>query len=30
MVNTISEYFTDEDLEQNLRAQFDEEQQWDM
>ena len=30
MTNTLSEYFTDEDLEQNLRVQFDEEEQWDM
>ena len=30
MVNTVSEYFTDEDLEQQLRLQFDEEEQWDM
>ena len=30
MVNTVSEYFTDEDLEQQLRLQFNEEEMWDM
>ena len=26
----VSEYFTDEDLEAQLRSQFDEDEQWDM
>ena len=30
MVNTISPYFTDEDLEQNLRVQFDDDEAWSM
>ena len=30
MVNTISDYFTDEDLEQNLRCQFEYEEMFDM
>ena len=30
MVNTISEYFTDEDLEQSLRLQFDYDEMFDM
>ena len=30
MVNTISEYFTDEDLEQQLRLQFDYDEMWSM
>lgn len=30
MSNTLSEYFTDEDLENQLRLQFDEEEMWDM
>lgn len=30
MTNTISDYFTDEDLEQGLRMEFDYEDMWDM
>ena len=30
MTNTVSDYFTDEDLEQQLRLQFDESEMWDM
>ena len=30
MTNTISEYFTDEDLEQNLRCQFEYEEMFDI
>ena len=30
MTNTISDYFTDEDLEQQLRLQFDDDNMWDM
>ena len=30
MSNTISEYFTDEDLEDSLRLQFDDDEMWDM
>jgi len=30
MTNTISDYFTDEDLEQSLRLQFDAEEMWTM
>lgn len=30
MTNTISDYFTDEDLEQNLRAMFDYDNMFDM
>jgi len=30
MANTISDYFTDEDLEQSLRMQFDLEEMWTM
>ena len=30
MANTISEYFTDEDLEQSLRLQFELEEMWSM
>lgn len=30
MTNTISDYFTDEDLEQNLRTMFDLEEMFDM
>ena len=30
MSNTISEYFTDEDLEQNLRTMFEYEEMFDM
>ena len=30
MANTISEYFTDEDLEQSLRLQFELDEMWTM
>ena len=30
MTNTVSDYFTDEDLEQQLRLQFDDDGMWDM
>ena len=30
MTNTVSDYFSDEDLEQNLRAMFDYEAMFDM
>lgn len=30
MANTISEYFTDEDLEQSLRLQFEYDEMWTM
>ena len=30
MVNTVSEYFTDEDLEQSLRLQFELDEMWTM
>ena len=30
MVNTISPYFTDEDLEQSLRLQFEYDEMWTM
>ena len=30
MANTISEYFTDEDLEQSLRLQFEYDEMWSM
>ena len=30
MANTLSDYFTDEDLEQSLRMQFDLEDMWTM
>ena len=30
MTNTISDYFTDEDLEQSLRMQFDLDDMWGM
>ena len=30
MANTISEYFTDEDLEQSLRLQFELDEMWSM
>ena len=30
MTNTISDYFSDEDLEQALRMEFDYEDMWDM
>ena len=30
MTNTISEYFTDEDLEQNLRCRFEYEEMFDI
>lgn len=29
-MNSVSEYFTDEDLEQQLRLQFDFNEMWDM
>ena len=30
MANTVSEYFTDEDLEQSLRLQFEYDEMWSM
>ena len=30
MTNTVSDYFTDEDLEQNLRTMFDYDEMFDM
>jgi len=30
MANTVSEYFTDDDLETQIRLQFEEDEMWDM